>query len=184
MPKHRIFVAIDIPGELKKTARTLLENFQMDVPIKKTKEENMHITVVFCGNLTDEELWKLERSAEKIANRTQKIQLTPKRIVFAPPSADIKQMVWMTFKHSPEFVSLSEKFTGFAEKNMKKPFPHATLVRFNNLHYPNLKKLIPIEGIGLENKTHPFLVERINVMETITSHGGAQYKRLKTFKLV
>lgn len=184
MVKRRIFIAIDIPDELKKTARTFLDGFQTDVPVKKTKEENMHITVVFCENLSDGELEELEKAAEKTANRTKKFRLAPKRTVFAPPGADIKQMVWVTFKRSPEFVALSGEFTGFAEKNMKAPFPHVTLVRFNNLHYPNLKKLIPKEGTSLEGDVPPFTVERINIMESVASREGARYKLLKTFKLV
>ncbi len=184
MSKHRIFIAIDIPDELKKLSETLLKDFQTNVPIKKTKEEDVHITIVFCGDLNDKELEEVEKTAEETANRTKKFQLTPKGIVFAPPHRKTKRMVWLTFKDSPEFSALSEKFSSFADKKMKGVFPHATLVRFNSLHYQNLKKLIPEEGISLESEARPFSVERINIMESILSKEGPRYKVLKTFKLV
>ena len=184
MKKRRIFIAISISPKLKKIALKFLNDFRTDIPIKKTKEENMHITVVFCGDTPDERLKKLKQDAGRITKQVSKFQLTPKKIVFAPPHAHTPNMIWITFKHSPEFVELSKKFSSHAPKKMKKAFPHITLARFDCSNFHGLKKLIPPGGVNLENEALSFSVERINIMESAPSLNGRKYKLLKTFELV
>lgn len=185
MSKHRVFVSIDIPEELKNVAEAGIEEFYKNNLARVGKKENWHITVVFCGDLTNEELERLKEKIKKIASETKKFDLVPDKIIFAPPyqskhgteQAPRKpRMVWLTFKYSPEFIKLSKEFSTFTDKNMLKPLPHSTLIRFKDFHYPKLKKLLPQEGINLEVKS--FTIESINIMESHLSPQGSKFETI------
>lgn len=143
MPKHRIFVSIDIPEELR-------------------KNENWHITVVFCGYLDNEELDKLKEKTKEIAQNTKKFELTPDKIILKN-----NRMIWLTFKYSPQFVNLCKKFSELGQCGFS---PHITLVRLkNNKEHPRFDNLLPAK---------PFMVESINIMESHLSLQGAKYELL------
>lgn len=177
MPKYRIFVSIDIPEGLKDVAETHIEPFYKNELARVAEKENWHITVVFCGYLDDEKLKKLKEITKKITGETKKIELIPDKIIFKN-----YRMVWLTFKQSPEFSKLSKEFSQFSE-NSRESFPHLTLVRFKEFHYPNLKKLLPENGIDLMNETKPFMIESINIMESHLSPKGARYKIVEKISL-
>ena len=174
MPKHRIFVSIDIPEKLKNIVESYLASFLF-------KKENWHITVVFCGYLDEESLNKLKETAEKIVQNIKKFELIPDKIIFAPPKRT-PRMVWLTFKYSPEFLKLSKSFSEFSQdefnQEKREQIPHLNLVRFKEVHYSELKKFLLEEGIDLKNKTEPFLVESINIMESHLLPAGPKYELL------
>lgn len=82
MEKHRIFVAIDIPEELKNVAEAHIEPFYKNELARVVEKENWHITVVFCGYLDEEKLGELKKIAEKIADETKSFELLPDKIIF------------------------------------------------------------------------------------------------------
>ena len=174
LSKHRIFVAIDIPEGLKNVAEKYLGRFYKNPLVRVVKKENWHITVDFCGYLNDEELNKLKERARKIKEETKKFELVPDKIIFAPPQKK-PRMVWMTFEPSQIFLKLCNNFKEFLQ-NSREQFPHLTLLRFKEFHCPNLKNLLPPEGIDLKNETKPFTVESINIMESHLSSNGPKYE--------
>lgn len=176
MSKHRIFVAIDIPEELKDIIETHIEPFYKNNLARVVERENWHITAVFCGYLDDEELKKLKEKVKEVAEKTEKFALIPNKIIFAPPNKK-PRMVWLTFKPSQIFSKLCKSFSGLFQDNREQS-PHLTLVRFKEFHYPNLKNLLPENGIDLENETKPFMVESINIMESHLSPKGPKYELL------
>lgn len=181
MEKHRIFVAIDIPEELKNITEKHLEPFYKNKLARVAEKDNWHTTVVFCGYLTDEEIEKLKKLAKKSTEEVKKFELIPDKIIFAPPKKP--RMVWITFKPSDAFEKLSRKLIDFTDKNMLRPLSHTTLVRFKEFHYYNFKKLLPENGIDLKKETEPFMVESINIMESHLSAKGPKYELLEKIKL-
>lgn len=172
MSKHRIFVSIDIPEELKKVAEKYIAPFRENNLARVAEKENWHITIVFCGYLDEEKLNKLKENAKKIADERRKFELTPDKIIFKN-----KRMVWLTFKHSAEFSKLSRGFSHFSQNNHES-LPHLTLARFEEKYYPALKKLLPENGVDLTNETKSFMIESINIMESHLSPKGPKYELL------
>lgn len=173
MGKHRIFIAIDIPEELKNAVEAEIKKFFKNELARVVKRVNWHITVVFCGYLDNEKLEQLKETARKIADETKSFELTPDKIIFKN-----KRMIWLTFKRSAEFDNLSKKFIAFADNGILKPLPHATLARFEEKHYSNLKNLLPEDGIDLMQETKPFGVKQIDIMESHLSPRGLKYELL------
>lgn len=183
--KHRIFVSIDVPEELKIVAEKYIAPFMENDLARVAENNNWHITVVFCGYLDDEELNKLKETARKIADEMKSFELTPDKIVFAPLGHTLSKpprMVWLTFKYSKEFANLCKKFADFCDSDLG-PSPHITLARFQQQHYPNLKPLLPPGEIELKEEAKPFIVKQINIMESRLSKNGPKYKLVEKFNL-
>lgn len=179
MIKQRIFVAIDVPEKLKNVAGGYLESFYKNKLARVVEKENLHITIVFCGYLNDEGLKKLKEKTKKISGETKSFELIPDKIIFAPLKRT-PRMVWLIFKYSPEFLKLSRGFSEFNQdefnQEKREQIPHLNLVRFKEVHYSELKKFLPEEGVILKNKTEPFLVELVSIMESHLSPSGPKYK--------
>lgn len=185
MEKHRIFVSIDAPEELKRVAEKYIAPFMESNLARVAESDNWHITVVFCGYLDDEKLDELKKLTEKITNKTNGFELIPDKIIFAPldpARGKPPRMVWLAFKHSQEFANLCKKFVDFSDSDLR-PSPHITLARFQQRHYPNLKPLLPPEGIEIKEKMKPFVVKQINIMESRLSKNGLKYKLVEKFNL-
>lgn len=184
--KHRIFVSINAPEELKKVAEKYIAPFMKSNLARVAENGNWHITVVFCGYLDDEKLNELKKAAKKIADETKSFELTPEKIIFAPlghTRGKPPRMVWLAFKHSQEFANLCKKFADFGDSNLM-PSPHITLARFQQQHYLNLKPLLPSEGITLKEEAKPFIVKQINIMESYLSKNGQKYELAEKYNLL
>jgi 2'-5' RNA ligase len=194
MPKHRIFLAIRIPEEIKDVAESYLKPFMGDKNIRIPKKEGWHITVSFCGYLTDQEAEELQKITEKAAFEINSFEISPEKIIWAPPDRP-KRMIWLTFKKSEEFADLKNKiekaivagqsgglFRSFRKEN-REPNPHLTLARFREDHFFQIKNLFPEEGVSLQDKARPFLVTEIEIMESQLTRQGAEYSPLFKIKL-
>lgn len=183
MADRRVFVSIDIPKKLKETAQKHIEPFYKNPLVRVSENKNWHITVVFCGYLDEKGLNKLKETARKIGEETKAFELTPDKIIWAPPNKK-PRMLWLTFGPSKEYDNLAKKLIGFADKNMLKPLPHTTFARFKEFHYPNLKPLLPQEGVDLKNEIRPFLANSIEIMESHLNQNGAKYELLEKINLL
>lgn len=185
MPKKRIFIAIQIPEEVKNIAENYIEPFMGDKNIRIPRKEGWHITLVFCGYLEEEELKKVREIVNSIALKTRSFEIYPDRILFYPPMRP--HMVWLAFAASPQFSHLKKEIedgiisfqTGELFKNFRVDYPanpHMTLARFEENYFSNIKKFIPFEGIDLSKETSPFSVNSIDIMESHLSRSGAEYE--------
>ncbi len=202
MPKRRIFIAIQVPEELKNAAEFYLKPFfppEADPPLAENgrniripKKERWHITLVFCGYLEEEELKKVREIVNSIALKTKSFEISPDKILFYPPKRP--HMVWLAFAASSQFSQLKKEIedgiisfqTGELFKNFRvdyPPNPHMNLARFEENYFPNIKKYLPFEGIDLTNETAPFPVKSIDIMESHLSRNGADYELIKKYIL-
>lgn len=186
IPKKRIFIAIQIPEELKDIAESYLEPFLDDRNIRIPKKESWHITVVFCGYLDDEETAALGEIVKKAVAESRPFEFAPKKILFAPSHRP--RMIWLTFVLCREFADLKNKiengilalqskglFLNFRPEN-REPNPHLTLARFEENYFRQIKKFLPEAGVDLSKEAAPFAVTGIDIMESHLSQIGAEYE--------
>ncbi len=185
MPKRRIFIAIKVPEEMKNAAEAYLRPFFNDKNIRILKRGGWHITVVFCGYLSEKELEKTKEIVGNIASKTKSFEISPDRILFYPLKRPT--MVWLAFAASSQFSQLKKEIedgiissqTGGLFKNFRvdyPPNPHMNLARFEENYFPNTKKYLPFEGIDLTKETAPFSVKSVDIMESHLSRSGAEYE--------
>ncbi len=171
MKKRRIFLAINLPEEIKKN----LVNFQEEwsgLPVRWTKPENLHITLVFLGYVSDEDLLEVIQSVKKIVQKHQIFNIELKRICFGPPHRP-PRMIWAEGEKNMVLSrlknDLEEELSGRKgyQGEQKGFHPHITLARIKQ--WQDLPRNIEKE-ISLS-----FSVDSINIMESILSSKGPNY---------
>lgn len=130
----RLFIAIDLPSEIKKflsEVNTAIEEIQ---GIKIVNPENMHLTLLFLGNTDPKKI------NEKIKNlKFKQFYITIKRIGFFPNRNRIRIM-WFGVERNMDLFHLqkilSEKFNDYNNY-----VPHLTFARAKFLN-PLSKKVL------------------------------------------
>ena len=194
--KHRIFIAINLPEDIKKR----LEDYQgkwPDLPIRWTKKENLHITLVFLGYLTDDELLEICKITKEVASRHQSFSINLNKIYYGPPRKMPPRMVWVQGEKSKEFIllkddlekSLLEKFTQYRPALLEKSgagagrafSSHITLGRIKAWEF---RQIEPEERPLVDEEINLiFEVNSIEVMESKLKRGGAEYSILESCSL-
>lgn len=179
MKKHRVFMAINLPAQIKKK---LLE-FQRqwaDLPVRWTKEMNLHITLVFLGYIDDEEILEICRLTKEVVKKHQPFEIKLKRICLGPPDRP-PRMIWIEGEKNSFLAQLrndlEEKLLNYREN---RPFQvHITLARIRQEEWRQLPNKPKIE----EEISLVFPVVSIDIMESYLSSKGPDYIILESVEL-
>lgn len=187
MKKHRLFIAINLPKEVKAELLSYQGRWP-ELPARWTKEDNLHITLVFLGYLSDEEMSVTAAILSEVAGRHPVFSINLKRICYGPPKKLPPKMVWAMGERSKELSSLKEDLEksllerGVRFLSEKRYFvPHITLARLNTLEWrriePDERPQVN-EDIGLN-----FEVHSIELMESQLRRAGPDYSILGSYPL-
>jgi len=194
MTKHRIFVAINLPGDIKKELGSYAEKYP-ELPAKWASKDNLHITLEFLGNLTNEEVGEVCVTVKEVVKRHGDFSLNINKICYAGvrPGSDIgltpriPRMIWAEGEKSKELSALREDLeNSLLEKVRFVPenrifAPHITLARINAWEW---KSIEPEERPEInENIDLLFTVESIDVMESEMKKDGPIYTILESHQL-
>jgi 2'-5' RNA ligase len=186
--RHRIFIAINLPDDIKKK----LVDYQSkwpELPIRWTKKENLHITLVFLGYLNDEELLEVCNITKEAASRNQSFSVNLNKIYYGPPKKMPPRMVWVEGEKSQKFTSLRndlEKSLMTSEETHFSPekrafSPHITLGRIKAWEF---RQIEPEERPEIsEEISLVFPVNSVEVMESELKRGGSEYTILESYPL-
>lgn len=180
--RHRIFIAINLTGEIKKE----LEDYQRkwrDLPIRWTKKENLHITLIFLGSLSSEKVSEVCRIAKEVASRNKSFLVNLNKICYGPPKKMPPRMVWVQGRKSEEFTSLKEGLEKSLFEKIRFSFenrefaPHITLGRIKTWEF---RQIEPEERPEVNEEINlSFEVNSIEVMESQLKRTGAEYTVLE-----
>lgn len=166
--KHRIFIAINLPEEIKNELMKYQERWP-DLPAKWTKKENLHITLEFLGCLTDEEIVEACERTREIALTKKRFNVNLNKICYALTKKNnnkVPRMVWVVGEKIKEFNVI----------------PHITLARIKTWSFKQFdidqrpiidQDIFPPAG-GLK-----FTVNSIQVMESYLKKNGPEYHILE-----
>src|SRR3989339_1184152 len=119
MELHRIFIAINLPEDMKRELLLLKEKWA-EVPAKWTIEDNLHITLAFLGNVSDKELEEIIQIAEQTTKGYSPFSFSFTRVQYGPLN-DTPRMIWLLGENSQELLELQE---GIQELLQKSPSIH------------------------------------------------------------
>lgn len=180
MKPHRIFIAINLPESVKDQLLAYREKWQ-EIPARWTTKENLHLTLAFLGNTSDQELAKVCDAMKQVGSRHKPFALTINRIVYGP-DAKRPRMIWGKIRRSPELFTIQEDIASLLSYSEKQPFaPHLTLARLKTfeLQRMELEELPEVnEEISLS-----FQVESIEIMESKLKRSGAEYSIIQSVPL-
>jgi len=198
--KHRIFIAVNLPEDIKENLlsyqKKIDELFAFDLdeaslakPIRWTKKENLHITLVFLGYIKEEELLEVFRIVEDVALRNKSFEVRLTKICYAPPNKMPPRMVWVVGERSSEFTVLRDDLENSLATSEQVSFtpenrafsPHITLGRIKLWQW---RQIEPEERPDIsEDISLNFWVNSIEIMESRLKRGGSEYTVLKSYPL-
>lgn len=185
---HRIFIAINLPKEIKKELKSFQERWK-ELPVKWVKEENLHLTLVFLGYVSDQEILEIFKITEKVAQEHQPFSINLRKITYGPEKKGIPRLIWVEGEKSKQLVELQEKLESsifeLPTKKLKlenRPFtPHITLGRIRQWEF---RKIEPEERPEIDEEVNlSFNVQSIELMESHLKRKGPDYFVLQSFLL-
>ena len=184
--KHRIFIAINLPGDIKKELFSYFEKWP-ELQAKWVSRDNLHITLEFLGNLTEEELGEVCIATKEVAERHNSFSLNLNKVEYGPQNKIPPKMIWVEGEKSEELSLLREDLENSLTEKVRfvpenRTFAsHITLARINAWSW---KLIEPEERPEVnENIDLIFSVESIDVMESEMRKDGPIYTILESFEL-
>lgn len=185
--RHRIFIAINLPEDIKRQLFLYSEKWP-ELPAKWTTKDNLHITLEFLGHLTDQEIADVCKISGEVAKRRKPFSINLNKILYGPPKKMPPRMVWAEGEESDELAELKKELQEFLlEKISFRPeggrgfTPHITLARISEWEF---RKIEPEERPEVnENIDLVFTAESIEVEESELKKGGPQYTILESHNL-
>ncbi len=184
--RHRTFIAINLPPEVKKRLANFEKKYH-DVPARWTGIDNLHITVLFFGDLTDEELAEVCRITGEVAKKHESFNVSLDKVAYGPVDKIPPRYIWAGGQTSEELVNLKKDleetlFESVKFKIDKNVFtPHITLARIKEFEW---RRIEPEERpqVG-EDVSWSFTINSIEVMESELKKGGPQYVVVESHQL-
>jgi len=182
----RLFIAIEIPENIRTRFASLLKEFRSIAPqVKWVRAENLHVTLKFLGETDSTNLAALQDVLTAVCSPTP-VNLEFRGLGFFP-NEKRPRVLWAGMESSPNLKSLAADIDqaahplGFPLE--ERPFtPHLTLARFplpgfppKLLHATNDKSLQPFG---------PLVTREFHLIESKLKPAGAEYTTLQTFHFV
>lgn len=186
LKRRRIFLAINLPDQVKKK----LLSFQRDwsaLPVRWTKDQNLHITLIFIGYVDDEQMLDICQLTKQVTKKSPSFEITLNRICFGPPNRPAR-MIWAIGGEDPVLSQLKKDLeeklfnsgnNGYDQKQVYSYRPHITLARIRQDQWRSLPKIPKID----KDISLTFPVGSIEVMQSHLSRSGANYVVLESVEL-
>lgn len=183
MINHRVFLAINLPEDIKKKFLEIREKWE-ELPVRWTKRDSLHMTLVFLGYVNSENLYKICEITREVAKQHQPFFLNFKKIILAPPGKFPPRMIWAEGEKSSEATKLKQDIEKAFSSDGSIKFeadsrifsPHITLARVKMMNWRNLSNPPKID----ESVSMNFSVSSIEVMESHLLRDGAEYAVLES----
>jgi len=182
--RHRLFIAINLPENIKNKLRDFQSKWS-ELPAKWTKKQNLHITLVFLGYVKDEEIPEILKIIEEIGDKHSSFSINLNKICYGPPKKT-PRMVWAVGESSKELGKLKKDLENSLsnvslEEKTRPHSPHITLSRIRQWEFRQIE-LDERPNIE-ENINLSFDVNSIEIMESQLKRTGAEYSVLQSFPL-
>ena len=180
----RLFVGIEFSEEV--VDELLKVQNQIKSEAKRGRfvvQSNLHLTLQFLGEVSEERLGPIEQALRKTAQRSREFSLELKnvgsfgsgqsfRVIWVGIDGDKQELV-----HLQKDLSISLDKLGFPRKN--RPYkPHITLGR--NVEFNGEASF---EEYSESLMKAPFLVNEISLIESTVENGKRIYRSLSSFRL-
>lgn len=178
--KRKIFININLNGRDKKRLVRATEKW-MDLPVKWTKDVNLHLTLEFMGFVLDSVVLDICNAVREAVSEVEIFDLEFEKIELGP-SKDDPRMIWLTGEASEELKNLHEKIQKALDifTTSKKSFrPHITLGKIRQHKWQELETVPAIE----RDFPMTVAVESVDVMASEFEGDGMEYAIIESCPL-
>lgn len=187
IPFLRLFLAIEIPGDIRAEFLRLQQKLQPLLPSRGarwTKPEQFHLTLKFLGNVPFADTAALSRAVRSVCDAAAPMRLRAEGAGFFPDGRS-PRVFWADIKSVDGRLSdlqrrLELSVQPFAEKEEAKKFTaHVTLARFEKLRPRETEKLKAAIAIG--ETFGEWTAEEVQLIKSSLQPSGAVHVILERF---
>jgi 2'-5' RNA ligase len=191
MEKIRSFIAVELPGELKKALAELQSRFKSSgsLPLRWVEPGNIHITLKFLGDIDVDITGKITAALEASIHDIPPFSIEAGGLGVFPNMQRI-QIIWVGLSGDlqklgqlQKQIDVSLNTLGFPAE--ARPFtPHLTLARVRDYARPVERQKLGelISATGFEGK-YRIDVKAVNLMRSQLTREGPIYSRISTVAL-
>ncbi|MBU0598326.1 RNA 2',3'-cyclic phosphodiesterase [Patescibacteria group bacterium] len=170
----RIFVAINLPDDLKRNIVALQNKLQkFDWPVRWEDEDKLHITLRFLGSITEQNISQINEIVSRAINNFKTFTLKINNFI-AFPSFKFPRVICLNIKENESLFELQKKIADPIEdqgigESERHPFSgHITIGRVKpvNANFRALNK------IGFKSE---FKVKLVEIMQSNLYSTGSEY---------
>ena len=182
----RIFIAVKVTAgnTLLKLFSSLKGKLSVEI-IKWTTIDNMHITLAFPGNTSEEKIERIDELLKVRCSDFKKFEVVMRGTGVFKSFSD-PRIIWAGFEKSEELTKLAktiqEGLRGIGIELEERPFnPHLTLARIKNLSDREAFERLISQYQNIDIQVVP--VNEVILYESIHAPVGPVYKPLKIYAL-
>lgn len=184
---RRIFFAINLLQSARDEIASLQKNLP-ELPMRLTKPENLHITLLFYGNASDRELPEISKIVKETVGECEPFSFELSKIAYGPSEKE-PRMVWFKGEPTKELISLHNKLAKALSESVllkftpdQRPFSlHLTLARINEFKFKSME-LEERPRID-EHISLKIFVSSIEIMESELKKSGQEYTICESISL-
>lgn len=188
----RCFIAVDLPGELKRQIGSIIDKINSaskgltsSEDIKWVPHENIHLTLKFLGDVKEEVLASVGQRLKTVCRIHKPFNISIKG-TGAFPSHKKPNVLWVGIERSEELnklhidIDIAMSELGF-EREERPHAPHLTIGRVKNREdiAPVIKSLYEFR----EQFFGTTKVAEVHLIKSILKPSGAEYSKLASFRL-
>ncbi len=177
----RLFIAIDLPEEAKKELVSIQEKIgSADAKISWVAKKNLHLTLKFLGEVSDENAANIKRVLKGIAVGSFELELNR---FGAFPSIDNPKVLWVGLEPEKDVIKLAQKIDAetlnFSEQNAEFK-AHLTIGRVKLIKFKKefVEKLKKVKVFGIY-----FKIDSFTLYKSTLTREGAIYEVVEKYKL-
>lgn len=176
MNQKRVFLAINLPEELKEKIYSTFSEKLPEKELKKVEKENLHVTLLFIGYVPENYVKELKEKLQSLSS-AERFDASLKGI-----GCFGNRVLWLGVdKNAERIVELNKRACELLGIRDERFNPHVTLARNKRMPYVKFAKLADkLKKIKFEEI---FPVESVDIMESILLRAGPVYKKLAELKL-
>jgi len=186
--KHRLFVAVDLPEEVRSEVEKLqLSLDKLHLPVKWELPQKVHLTLSFLGRLTDEGVGQARAVVADTAQMFSAHPLRPITLGTLYQRHEPSLIYLFVTDRTGELAALQKELSGRLDKITPQPhhkfWAHVTIGRILKSGPTVVKQsLDKLEEVDIDPLPE-FEVDKICVYESFLSKAGSSYQRLGSFNL-
>ncbi len=178
----RVFTGLPLPAQaIEKLQKLTVELKERYPDLRVVKPQGMHITMVFFGELDQDQVMEVMRIMDNSTLKIATVQAVMSGIGQFPPQGKPRVLYCPLRKGAPEVSSLYRSFTelllrndSFAIEVTKDFTPHVTLARNREarIRLSDFEELFDFE--------YSFILDKLVLYQSLLKPQGAEYRAMKT----
>lgn len=188
----RTFVALEMPvaieDQLSKVIATLKGDLK-EMPVRWVAVENIHMTLKFIGETSEENVQQISSLIEQCAKNVEPFDLQLKGFGVFPDSRR-PLVLWVGVSAPENLATLQQKIeSGLAHLGYPvedRPFnPHLTIARVRRgAGSPDAKRIMAAMDEHKAITSDPVIIDSVTLFQTVLNRSGSVYNRLFSAPLI